>query len=204
MSVGDPEIEDLAPPAWVRAHETFWACELCNLDRDMSVGEVACGSGQNMLRASSFVGSIVGTESDVDLCARAQRAVSGRPALSVVAHQPPGLPFAPNSIDLLFADLTRPCTLDLAWLDAARGPLRDGGSLLLLTYSENPAAKSVADAWRLRAHDAGFSTYEGLPPSATALEGKLTALGFDTAIETVGEILNLIRATPSLESQQRE
>ena len=59
MTPRSSDILDYAPPAWIRAHETFWACELSNLDRDMTAAEVGCGTGANLLRAAAFVGRFV-------------------------------------------------------------------------------------------------------------------------------------------------
>lgn len=195
MSVNDPEIEDLAPPAWVRAHETFWACELGNFDRDTLVGELACGSGQNMLRASSFVGEIIGAESDVQLLDRARRAVVGRPGLAVVAFNPPALPFKWQSLDVLFADLTRPVTRDLSWIDGAPSALREGGTLLLLVYRDTDDARSVAREWQVRAKAAGYVIESSPAPSVDTLRQQLERSGFETVVENLGEILSVVRAT---------
>ncbi|MEY2742381.1 MAG: hypothetical protein RIS21_749 [Planctomycetota bacterium] len=193
MTPRSSDILDYAPPAWIRAHETFWACELSNLDRDMTAAEIGCGTGANLLRAAAFVGRFVGLESDADLRRRASDAVKGLRGLSVLELGATTLPLVNGSVDLLFSDLTRPGARPPDWLGDARRVLSDLGNITLLAFADGADAKTLRDDWTARAADAGFAP-KWLEHGPDALVELLRNHGFDVWKEPSGDVFTVIRA----------
>jgi SAM-dependent methyltransferase len=194
------DVYDYAPPAFVRAAETFWSLYGPTFDRDQEGLELGSYRGEGLLRIAPFIGRMIGLETNAADHEEAARRTAGKPGLSARPWSGLAIPFPDASFDLVFVDFARPgfspADPFVLWAEARR-VLRPEGRLLVLSLRDGEEARALRDEWT----DRLFETGQG-PETLPALRREedwrrdLESAGFAVSWESLGPALGLAIGTP--------
>lgn len=183
---------DYAPPAWIRAAETFWSLHGPTFDRGQTGVELGCRRGETLLRLSPFIGRMIGFEATAAELAEARKRTAGKPGVEARPWDGVRAPLPDGSCDLVFVDLAHPGgPSDRAALFAeARRLLKPDGRFLAFAFGATDAARETRDAWTDRLFEVGFAL-DALPALCAAEEvaAELRAAGLAAEAAPLGAVL---------------